>query len=107
MRPHTPALLLAALLLAPVAATAPAQAQEASVPFCLAAAEAANREPTVDVVGEPAALDRARAALEAQWRNFATRSGFATTGSDLGERQTFAGALYVRLGCSAVTGALL
>ena len=97
------ALLLALFLVLPAAALA----QDATVPFCLAAAEAANREPTVDVVGEPAALDQARAALEAQWRDFAARSGFATTGSDLDERQTFAGALYVRLGCPAVTGTLL
>lgn len=97
-------LLLAALA---CATASPAWAQDATVPLCLAAAEAANREPTVDVVGQPAALDRARAALDEQWRDHAARSGFATSGSDLAERQTFAGALYVRLGCPAVTGALL
>ena len=98
------ALLLAALLALPAL---PAHAQEATVSMCLAAAEAANREPTVDAVGQPAALDQARAALERLWRTHAAQAGFATTGSDTGERQTFAGALYVRLGCPRVTGALL
>ena len=106
MRVHPMALAL--LVAAPVLWAAPAGAQDqATVPLCLAAAEAANREPTVDAVGQPAALDEARAALERLWRTHAAQAGYATTGSDLTERQTFAGALYVRLGCAAVTGALL
>ena len=98
--------------LAALSAPAPAWAQTAaSVPLCLAAAEAANREPTLDVVGEPATLDEARDVLEREWQAFRQRSGAnASADADatgLAERQAFAGALYVRLGCPAVTGTLL
>lgn len=101
------AVLAGALFATATLSAAPARAQDATIPLCLAAAEAANREPAANVTGRPAELDGARAALDRMWRSHAARAGYATTGAGLDERQAFAGALYVRLGCTAVTGALL